>query len=84
MRIGTQRGLSFTVTGTGGVYLVVASGARPCDEGCVPDGVVRPPVRRFFGAMRLFSVGRCTPAENAHLPSEVLNVKAKCLGRLGA
>jgi hypothetical protein len=61
---------------------VVASGARPCDEGCVPDGVVRPPVRRFFGAMRFFSVGRCTPAENAHPPSEVLNVN--CLGRLGA
>ena len=39
MRIGTQRGLSFTVTGTGGVYRVVAG------------GVVRPPVCRFFGAM---------------------------------
>ena len=39
MRIGTQRGLSFTVTGTGGVYRVVAG------------GVVRPPVCRFFGAI---------------------------------
>ncbi len=40
MRIGTQRALSFTVTGTGGVYLVVAG------------GVVRPPVCRFLGAIR--------------------------------
>jgi hypothetical protein len=40
MRIGSHRGLSFTVTGTGGVYLAVAG------------GVVRPPVCRFLGAIR--------------------------------
>ena len=56
MRIGTQRALSFTVTGTGGVYLVVAG------------GVVRPPVCRFLGAIRKL---QCRGMQEVHTSASV-------------
>ncbi len=56
MRIGTQRALSFTVTGTGGVYLVVAG------------GVVRPPVCRFLGAIRKI---QCRGMREVHTSASV-------------